>query len=230
MAASRSGVAAWRAALRQAADDWLAAGWERVMQRGTIGPRHARARRFRRFGDGAAICSPIATLYGEEHIEIGAGTIIGPFVTLSAGIVPGQVLDHSPVVTIGERCLVGRGSGIVGHDRVEIGDDVFTGHLVYVTDANHGYEDPDVPIGRQFAEPRPVRVGDGSWLGHGSVLLPGACVGRHVVVGAGAVVTGSLPDYAVAVGSPARVVRRRVDGDWVTVDEPAGPGLRLGGP
>jgi acetyltransferase-like isoleucine patch superfamily enzyme len=73
-------------------------------------------------------------------------------------------------------------------------------------------------------------VGDGSWLGHGSVLLPGACVGRHVVVGAGAVVTGSLPDFSVAVGSPARVIRRRIEGAWVTVDEPAGPGLRLGPP
>ena len=103
---------------------------------------------------------------------------------------------------------------------VEIGDDVFTGHHVYITDANHGYEDPNVPIGRQFAPPRPVVVGAGSWLGHGTVVLPGAHVGRHVVVGAGSVVTGTIPDFSVAVGNPARVIRRYVSGEgWTAVDE-----------
>jgi len=62
------GPDAWRAALRRVADDLLVAGWDRLVQAGTIGPRHARARRFRHFGDGAAICFPVATLYGEEHI------------------------------------------------------------------------------------------------------------------------------------------------------------------
>jgi len=117
------------------------------------------------------------------------------------------VIDHSPVVTIGDRVLIGKGSGIVGHQSVEIGDDVFTGHHVYITDANHGYEDPRLPIGAQFAPSRPVRIGAGSWLGHGAVVLPGATIGAHVVIGAGAVVTGEIPDHSVAVGNPARVVR-----------------------
>jgi acetyltransferase-like isoleucine patch superfamily enzyme len=52
-----------------------------------------------------------------------------------------------------------------------------------------------------------VSIGDGSWLGHGTVVLPGAQIGRHVVIGANSVVTGSIPDYSVAVGAPARVVR-----------------------
>jgi acetyltransferase-like isoleucine patch superfamily enzyme len=63
---------------------------------------------------------------------------------------------------------------------------------------------------------RPVTIGDGSWLGHGTVVLPGASIGRHVVVGANSVVTGVIPDFSVAVGSPARVIRRYVDGEgWV---------------
>ncbi len=113
-----------------------------------------------------------------------------------------------PVVRIGDRCLIGRGSGIVGHLSVEIGDDVWTGHHVYITDQNHGYEDLTRPISVQVMPERPVRIGDGSWLGHGTVVLPGADIGRHVVVGANSVVTGRLPDFSVAVGSPARVVRR----------------------
>ncbi len=193
--------------------------WDRLGRRATIGARSSRARRFRRFGHGSAICFPLNTLFGEEYIELGAGSIIGPYATLSAGVMPGQVLEQSPAVRIGDRCLIGKGSGIVAHQSVEIGDDVFTGHHVYITDANHGYEDTTLPIGRQFAPPRPVRIGDGSWLGHGAIVLPGATIGRHVAVGAGAVVTGSLPDFSVAVGNPARVIRRYQTGSgWVSVD------------
>lgn len=215
----------WLEAAQVLAGDALRAGWERIEHLAAIGPRSRRARAFRRFGTGSAICFPVAALYGEEYIELGEGCIIGPYSSLSAGVMPGQVLDHSPVVTIGDRVLIGKGSGIVGHHTVEIGDDVFTGHHVYITDANHGYEDRSLPIGRQFAPTRPVRVGNGSWLGHGTVVLPGADIGRNVAVGAGSVVTGTLPDFSVAVGNPARVIRRFVDGEgWVRAGHPAGEG------
>jgi len=63
-----------------------------------------------------------------------------------------------------------------------------------------------------------VSIGDGSWLGHGVVVLPGARIGRHVVVGANSVVTGEIPDRSVAVGAPARVVRRHDPArGWVRV-------------
>ena len=153
--------------------------------------------------------------------------MIGPYVSLSAGISPAHELGDRAVVTIGDRCLIGKGSGIVGHDTIEIGDDVYTGHNVYITDANHGYEDPDTPIGRQFVDPRPVRIGAGSWLGHGTIVLPGSSIGRHVVVGAGSVVTGVLPDFSVAVGNPARVIRtqtRNAQDLVVGVEDSAGDG------
>jgi acetyltransferase-like isoleucine patch superfamily enzyme len=183
-------------------------GYTWAQRVGTIGPDHRRARTFRAFGAGSAICFPVTALYGERYIRLGAHSIIGPHCTLSAGVAPDHELDRDTVVSIGDGCLIGRGSGIVAHESVVIGDDVFTGHHVYITDANHGYEDPDVPIGRQFAASRPVTIGAGSWLGHGTIVLPGSHVGRHVVVGAGSVVVGDLPDFSVAVGAPAKVVRR----------------------
>jgi len=65
-----------------------------------------------------------------------------------------------------------------------------------------------------------VRIGAGSWIGHGAVVLPGATIGRHVAIGANSVVTGDIPDFCVAVGSPARIIRRYVDGEgWVKVPE-----------
>lgn len=190
------------------AGEALQRGYALAQRVGSIGPQHRRAARFRAFGAGSAICFPVVALYGERYIRIGAQTIIGPHLTLSAGVSPEHELGRDTVVSIGDRCLIGRGSGIVAHESVVIGDDVFTGHQVYVTDANHGYEDPEVPIGRQFAAPRPVSIGAGSWLGHGTIVLPGSWVGTHVVIGAGSVVTGEIPDFSVAVGSPARVVRR----------------------
>jgi acetyltransferase-like isoleucine patch superfamily enzyme len=216
-------------ALRRMAGAVVRAAWDLGARWATIGPRSAQARRFRHFGEGSAICFPVAALYGERYISLGAATMLGPYVTLSAGVSPEHELGDVEIVSIGDRCLIGRGSGIVAHERVVIGDDVFTGHHVYITDANHGYEDVTVPPSRQFAASRPVSIGDASWLGHGTIVLPGVTIGRHVVVGAGSVVTEDLPDRSVAVGNPARVIRRYVDGQgWV--EQPNGPegaGARL---
>jgi len=183
-------------------------GWAAAEHVGAIGPGTRRGRRFGAFGEGSVICFPPAALVNERHIRIGSGTIIGPHVTLSAGMVPGQECLTNPVVSIGDRCLLGRGSGVVGHLRIEIGDDVWTGHHVYITDQNHGYEDLERPISVQLMPERPVRIGAGSWIGHGTVVLPGATIGRHVVVGANSVVTGAIPDDCVAAGNPARVIKR----------------------
>ncbi len=170
-------------------------------------------------GEGSCIVFPATSLMNERYIHVGAQTMIGQHVTLSAGMAPGQQCVTDPVVTIGDRCLIGKGSGIVGHFSITIGDDVWTGHHVYITDQNHGYEDLTVPISRQTMPERAVVVGDGSWLGFGSVVLPGARIGRHVTIGSNSVVTGEIPDYSVAAGVPARVIRRYVDGEgWVRVD------------
>jgi acetyltransferase-like isoleucine patch superfamily enzyme len=157
------------------------------------------------------------TIFNERFITIGQDTLIGPDISLSAGMVPGQECITYPVVSIGDRCLIGRGSGIVGHFSIEIGNDVWTGHNVYITDQNHGYEDVSRPISQQSQPERAVKIGDGSWLGYGSVVLPGVTIGKHVVVGANSVVTHDIPDYSVAVGVPAKVIKRFVDGQWESV-------------
>ena len=78
------------------------------------------------------------------------------------------------------------------------------------------FDDLDLPISRQTMPERPVSIGDGSWLGHGTVVLPGARIGRHVTVGANSVVIGELPDNCVAAGNPARIIRRHIPGQgWV---------------
>lgn len=187
--------------------DLLGAANRWVTERSHIRAGSRRADRFSAFGAGTVVCHPPAALFGERAIRLGEGTLIGPYVSLSAGMEPDQELVSDHIVTIGDRCLIGRSSSIVAHLEVVIEDDVFFGPNVYVTDQNHGVDRLDVPIGRQSRLEEPVRIGAGSWLGANAVVLPGVTIGRHVAVGAGSVVTGDLPDRAVAVGVPARVVR-----------------------
>ena len=200
--------------------DAVAWCWDRLSVIASVGPKSRRGRRFGAFGEGSIICFPATSLMNERFIEIGENTMIGPHVALSAGMAPGQECLSQPVVRIGDRCLIGRGSGIVGHFSIDIGDDVWTGHHVYITDQNHGYANVDIPISQQSMPEKPVRIGSGSWLGHGTVVLPGADIGEHVVIGANSVVTGSIPSFSVAVGAPARVVKSMSDADGPASQEP----------
>jgi acetyltransferase-like isoleucine patch superfamily enzyme len=197
--------------------DAIHATWSQVQRYGAIGPRHRRARSFHAFGPGSLIAFPQTVIFGEGRIAIGERTTIGPLASISAGMPSQAGVRGDPLISIGDRCMLGKGIGIVGHERIEIGDDVWTGHYVYITDQNHGYEDLDLPIGTQMWKNEPVVVGADSWLGHGAVILPGTRLGRHVVVAAGAVVAGiDVPDYSVVAGVPARVVRRHVPGEGWT--------------
>ena len=124
-----------------------------------------------------------------------------------------------PIITIGDRCTLGKGIGIVGHERIELGDDIWTGHYVYVTDQNHGYEDRRLPIGTQMWKNEPVSIGDGQLararrgraarFAHRCARRDRGRRGRRRI---------DVPDYCVVAGVPARVVRRYADGaGWVRV-------------
>ncbi len=196
----------------------LRVGWERAQWWGAIGPASSRASRFGAFGQGSMIAFPSVSLYGEKYMRIGSQTLVGPYATLAVGMMPGQEMLSDPVLVIGDRCLINKGTAIVAHWSISIGDDVFTGHDCYITDQNHGYEDLDQPIGAQTMTERPVHIGSGSWLGHGTIVLPGVTIGSHVTVAGGSVVTEDAPDRSVVAGTPARVIRRWREGDgWVRV-------------
>ena len=183
---------------------------------GAIAPGTAAAARFGSFGTASMIAFPPATIFGERGIHIGTETLVGRSCTLSVGYGPGS--ENLPVhgLSIGHRCIIGAGVTITAHESIEIGDDVWFGQSVFVSDAGHGYQDPDTPIGQQLGAHAPVSIGSGSWIGHRAVILPGVRIGRNVVVGAGSVVRGDVPDHSIVAGVPARVVRRLEPGvGWV---------------
>jgi acetyltransferase-like isoleucine patch superfamily enzyme len=200
----------WRRRARDLSAPLAHRVWYWLRWAGSIGPGDRAAAAWGHLGEGALVTFPFGDHIGEEHISVGAMTVINPHVSLSVGMAPGQPLPRgatSPVLRIGARCSIGRASHVVAHRSIVIGDDVITGPNVYVTDQNHVYADPDVPIAQQWPAEDPVEIGSGSWLGAGCVVLPGTRLGRNTVVAANAVVRGEHPDHAVLAGVPAKLVR-----------------------
>ena len=196
--------------------DVLFGGWRWAVRMGTAGAGSRHARRFGAVGHGSAFSWPPGPTMNEHLVRIGDATLIGPEVSLSVGMWPDENLDAPEgwIVRIGDRVNIGRRCAIVGRRHIEIGDDVTFASDVYVTDHNHRYDDPDVPVARQWVDAEPVSIGSGCWLGARAVILPGTTLGRNVVVAAGSVVRGDVPDHSVVAGIPGKVVRRYEGDAW----------------
>ncbi|MDK1474526.1 acyltransferase [Streptomyces sp. 549] len=182
--------------------------WRWAQRAGSVTADRPGPYAFRRIGAGTRLAFPQGTVFGTPWIELGDHCVIGADVTLTAGMMPDLELGPDTVLRLGNGVVLGRGSHVIADTSVTIGDDVFFGPYCYVTSTNHSYDDPEQPIGKQWPRTAPVEIGPGSWIGHGAVILPGARLGRNVVVAAGSVVRGEVPDHAVVAGAPARVVRR----------------------
>lgn len=209
--------------LRKKIDELISLGvdrcWQTISLYGMITTNHPRSKKFGSFGENALIGFPQGAIYNEHAIHIGESTMIGCNVSISAGMMPNQPLISNNIVKIGKRCIIGRGSHIVGHFHIEICDDVMTGPYVYITDQNHSYQDIQIPVGRQIPQDKGVYIGPGSWIGTGAVILPGTYIGKNSVVAAGAVITGYLPPYSLAAGVPAKIVRQYDGKTWLKVDK-----------
>ncbi len=123
--------------------------------------------------------------------KLGEGSIVVPPLT--------AVRPH--MVSIGRNVTVMNGCLIMSAGGITIEDDVQIAANVQLISNNHDlYE-------RNVITCRPVRICKGAWIGAGSTILPGVTVGKHAIVGAASVVTKSVPDYAVVVGNPAKVIK-----------------------
>lgn len=159
-----------------------------------------------------------STMVGRFRLDGGKSVSIGDRVFFQRGA--WLYAHHEPAghprLRIGDRCVFGYNNHFAAVRSVEIGDDVLTANNVYVSDNIHGFSDVTVPIKDQPVEFKgAVSIGAGTWLGE-NVCIIGARVGRNCVVGANAVVTRDIPDYSVAVGVPAVVIRQfdGATGQW----------------
>ncbi|OGP92897.1 MAG: hypothetical protein A2156_10075 [Deltaproteobacteria bacterium RBG_16_48_10] len=126
------------------------------------------------------------------------------------------------IIEIGNNVHIGTNNIIGARKKVVLEENVLIGPHVMIGDHSHHYENVDLPIKLQAAtEGGTVRVERDSWIGANVFILPNVTVGRHAVIGANSVVNQNIPSYSVAVGAPARVVKRYdfESKQWVKVDE-----------
>lgn len=116
--------------------------------------------------------------------------------------------EFSSSVTLGDNSDIGYAARINGTCIIE--KDVIMGPEVLIYTVNHASSRTDVAIKYQgLTEEKPVIIGEGSWICARAIILPGVCIGKNVIVAAGAVVSKSVPDYAIVAGNPAVVVKQR---------------------
>lgn len=114
----------------------------------------------------------------------------------------------------GSQLGIGAGSGLgYGADvrgPVTIGCDVMMGPDVLIVTQQHRYDRLDIPMAAQgVSAPAPIIIEDDVWIGAKAILLPGICVGRGAIIGAGSVVTHNVPAYTIVGGNPAKVLKHR---------------------
>jgi lipopolysaccharide O-acetyltransferase len=160
---------------------------------------------FRQCPPTVAIVHP-ARISSPDCIELGDRVLIHEHVWLEVQRRPGQ---PDPRLVIGDTVMLNRFVKIVCLGSVTIGRRVVVGDRVYISDVEYepGHADVD-PAHRPLTEPQPVVIEDGVTLGVGAVVKPGVTIGAQSYIGAGSIVTSDVPPMSVAVGSPARVVRR----------------------
>lgn len=126
----------------------------------------------------------------------------------------GKNVDIQKGAKISTKLEIGNNSGIGINCSLQgtviIGNDVMMGPEVWVYTRNHKHDSTVIPMREQgFEDEKPVVIGDDVWIGSRVTILPGVNVGRGVIIGSGTIVTKNVPDYAVIVGNPGKIVKYR---------------------
>ena len=159
-------------------------------------------RRFKYVGRKVRFVRPLR-VDGIRNISIGAGVSIHVGTWLAAVPLTGKEAE----LVIKDGACLGNYNHIYATQSVIIEKNVLTADKVYISDNLHSYEDVTLPVIRQpIKQCKPVVIGEGSWLGE-NVCVIGASVGKHCVIGANSVVTRDIPDFSVAVGAPAKIIK-----------------------
>ena len=183
------------------------------------------AGQFQQFGAGSRIEPPfrhrnLGEISVEEDVMIHRDCWIQAVSSQDKGLSPKLILKRG--------AGIGMGATISAAQSVLIGEYALLARNVYISDHGHAFENVKEPIMYQgITEPRPVSIGRHSWLGQNACVFPGVTIGQHCVIGANSVVNSSIPDFSVAVGAPARVVRKynQDSGRWEAAKTESSSGL-----
>lgn len=144
-------------------------------------------------------------LKGKKNIQLKSDVTIRPYVQIWSEGGTVRILEGSE---IGERCRISV------QNSLEIGKKVLLSPNVYITDCDHEYRNTNIPVMDQgvVKKNHKVSIGNESYIGINTVIVGNVNIGKHCVIGANSVVTKDVPDYCVAVGSPAKVIKNIVFG------------------
>lgn len=141
-------------------------------------------------------------LLGLRCIEIGDRSTIGPYSTITA-------LQSNAKIMIGNDCLLTHSVQIYSALSVTVEDHCMIAGGVFIADTTHSTARGDIPYSQQgLTKPRSVIIHEGAWVGQNTIIMPGCNIGKCSVIGANSVVTESIPANVIAVGAPARVIKR----------------------
>lgn len=159
---------------------------------------------FESIGENVLIDLPFL-IDNEQNISIGSNTKILANSRINLYKHNGMM----PKVKIGKNCYIGYYFSILAGAEIKIEDNVLIASNVLITSENHSVN-PEAEVGymNQPLSGKAVRIGEGSWIGEKVCILPGVSVGKKCVIGAGSVVTKSIDDYTIAVGNPARPIKK----------------------
>lgn len=153
------------------------------------------------------------TLIGGEFIQIGIGTSFQKYNVLSAWnklVVDGK--SKTPQMKIGMNCHFGEFNHITCANEITIGDNLLTGRWVTITDNSHGNTDIETlfspPTSRPITSKGKVVIGNNVWIGDKATVLPKVTIGDGAIIAANAVVTTDIPSYCIAVGNPAKIIKK----------------------
>ncbi len=158
---------------------------------------------FNYFGKNACVLNPLK-VDGLESITI------SDFVTVHEGtwLAAKPLTGSKAELIIEEGAVLGHYNHIYATQSIIIGKNVLTADKVYISDNLHNYENVDIPVLKQgIKQCQTVEIGEGSWLGE-NVCVIGSSIGKHCIIGANSVVTHNIPDFSLAVGAPAKVIKR----------------------
>ena len=161
-------------------------------------------KRFGRLGKKSYVCSPLR-IDGAKNIVIGKNVFVAYKSWLAALPLTGE---ENCALELHDGVTIGHFNHIYATKRIVLEKNVLTADKVYISDNIHGYSNVKIPIKNQpIIQHGEVVIGEGSWLGE-NVCVLGAKIGKHCVIGANSVVTRDIPDYCVAVGIPAQVIKK----------------------
>ncbi len=212
-------------------------GWPRLASRVTVGlQRRLRDQMTARFLSAPGFRAGHAPrLLGLQAMRIGADFHAGDALWLEA-VMRYEGQRYEPELVVGPHARLSDNVHIACLHRVTLGAHLLTGSRVLISDHTHGCYDgdghyassgPDVPPAlRPLHSAGAIVIGDNVWLGDGVAVLAGASIGDGCVIGANSVVTGEIPPGCVAVGAPARLIRRWDAGSaaWVSLGGADAPG------